>query len=135
MREKFMHSALDLAKKAAENGEIPVGAVVVKNGEIIGSGYNLTETEKNPFAHAEIKAIAAAAELLGDWRLSDCEIYVTLKPCEMCMGAIKNARIKTLVFGAERNSDPLNPNTFGGVLESKCEALLNDFFKKKRGNA
>ena len=95
-----MERALLLALQAAEDGEIPVGAVVVKNNEIIGEGRNRREKKKTPLAHAEIEAIHSAAETLGDWRLSGCELYVTLEPCSMCSGAILNSRLSLLVFGA-----------------------------------
>ena len=100
MNKKFMQNALSLAKKAAAEGEVPVGAVIVKNGEIIAEGRNMREQKQNALSHAEIEAINNACKSLGSWRLDDCELYVTLEPCPMCAGAIINSRIKTLVFGA-----------------------------------
>ncbi len=148
MNKKFMEEALTLAKSAAEMGDVPVGAVVVKNGKIIGRGYNFRETKNDPTAHAEIVAIRKAAETLGNWHLDDCEIYVTLEPCPMCAGAIINSRIKTVVFGAfdkkagSASSDsvidlfslPYNhkPEVFCGICEKECAKLLTDFFEEKR---
>ena len=98
--KKYMEQAILLAKQAAAEGEIPVGAVIVKDGKIIGTGYNRRERDSDPTAHAEILAIKEAAERLGSWHLEDCELYVTLEPCPMCAGAIINSRIKRVVFGA-----------------------------------
>ena len=148
MNEKYMERALALAKTAAEKGEIPVGAVVVRDGEIIGEGYNRREELKSPSAHAEIIALEAAAKCLGDWRLSDCSLYVTLEPCPMCAGAIINARIKEVVFGAfDKRQGSASPDSvvnlfslgfdqrvevFGGIKETECKALLSEFFESKR---
>ena len=143
---KFMEQALMLAKQAAEAGEVPVGAVVVKDGEIVGKGRNTREEQKNPLGHAEISALCEAAENLGGWRLWQCDIYVTLEPCPMCTGAIINSRIKRLVYGAsdykagscgsviDLFSLPYNhkPEVAKGVMQEKCAALLTDFFKKLR---
>ena len=136
-----MERALLLALQAAEDGEIPVGAVVVKNNEIIGEGRNRREKKKTPLAHAEIEAIHSAAETLGDWRLSGCELYVTLEPCSMCAGAIANARLSALVFGAydeaagavisrENVFSPFRNDVrvVGGFFESECRSLLTEFF-------
>lgn len=142
----FMGEAIRLAKKAAELGEVPIGAVIVKNGEIIAEGYNLRETEKLSTAHAEILAINAACKKLGGWRLFGCTLYVTLEPCAMCAGAIVNSRIDRVVYGASDlrfgacgslfniNSYPLN-HAFeleGEVREEECRGLLEDFFSKLR---
>lgn len=140
-----MERALLLALQAAEDGEIPVGAVVVRNNEIIGEGRNRREKEKTPLAHAEIEAIHSAAETLGDWRLSGCELYVTLEPCSMCAGAIANARLSALVFGAydeaagavisrENVFSPFRNDVrvVGGFFESECKKVLSDFFTALR---
>lgn len=143
---KFMQQAILLAKEAAKNGEIPVGAVVVKDGEVIATGRNRREKEKSALGHAEIEAIHNACQALGTWRLSDCEIYVTLEPCPMCAGAIVNSRIKKVVFGAfDKNggacdsvcnllSMPFSsrPEVWAGIMEEECKALLEDFFKNVR---
>ena len=148
MNEKFMLRALDNAKKAAALGEIPVGAVVVRDGEIIGEGYNRTRELCSPAAHAEIMAIEAAARAQNDWRLCGCSLYVTLEPCPMCAGAIINSRIDKVVFGAYdkragscASESVINlfscgydhkPEVWGGILEKECAALLTDFFQDKR---
>lgn len=143
MDKKFMKKALENAQKAFENGEVPVGAVIVKNGEIIGSGYNLRETKQNALSHAEIEAINEACKNLGTWRLDGCEMYVTLEPCPMCTGAIINARIKTVIFGAfDSNMGcmdsvinlcdyPFNhkPEIYAGIMEDECKEILQKFFK------
>ncbi|MEK6556012.1 MAG: tRNA adenosine(34) deaminase TadA [Bdellovibrionota bacterium] len=144
---KFMKLALNLASEAALAGEVPVGALIVLNGEIIAQAGNTKEAEKMPTHHAELKAIEAAALKLGRWRLSDCELYVTLEPCSMCAGAIVQARLKRLIFGArdpkagavrslyELVSDPrLNHRAeiTEGVLANECGAVLSAFFKKRR---
>ncbi len=146
--EKYIREALKLAKIAYDLGEVPVGAVVVNriNGEIIGRGYNLRETDKNPLAHAEIIAINEASQALGGWRLINCDIYVTLEPCPMCCGAIINSRVENVIFGAydkksgsvksmqEMFELPYNhkPKAIGGVLEEECSAILSRFFKELR---
>ena len=141
-----MEEALLLAKKAKELCEVPVGAVVVKNGKIVGKGYNLRENKQNALSHAEIEAINDACKNLKSWRLDDCEIYVTLEPCPMCAGAIINARIKTLVFGAYDPKMgsidsvinlcdlPYNHKVevYGGIMEDNCLELLKDFFSGRR---
>jgi tRNA(adenine34) deaminase len=144
--EQYMREALRLAERAAKRDEVPVGAVVVRNGEIIARGYNLREGRRSPLAHAEIVAIGKAARRLSGWRLSGCTLYVTLEPCPMCAGAIVNARVDEVVFGAY---DPkagalgslynlaegkLNhtPRVTGGVLEAQCAALLRQYFANKR---
>ena len=142
----FMKRAVTLARMSAMEGEVPVGAVVVKNGEIVGEGRNRRETGKNALYHAEIEAIDNACKKLGGWRLWQCDLYVTLEPCPMCAGAIINARIKKVVFGAsdkkagsfgsviDFNDIPYNhkPEIISGVMEDECSALLSDFFKKLR---
>lgn len=142
----YMNEAIKLAKTAAELGEVPIGAVVVKNGEIVGTGYNLRETEKLSTAHAEIAAIEAACKKLGGWRLFGCTLYVTLEPCAMCAGAIVNSRIDRVVYGTPDirfgacgslfniNSYPLNHafELTSGVCEEECKALLSDFFSELR---
>lgn len=141
--EEMMLKALELAQKAFDQGEIPVGAIVVgKDGEIVGAGYNQRETKKSPLAHAEILAIEKAAQTLGEWRLSDCTLYVTLEPCPMCAGAIMNARLKRVVYGAfdEKGGAcaslfnlfdyPVNhrPLVRSRVLEKECGEILSRFF-------
>ena len=148
MNEKFMDRAIALARKAALRGEIPVGAVVVKDGEIIGEGYNRREELSSPSAHAEIMAIESAAKRLSDWRLSGCSLYVTLEPCPMCAGAIINARIDEVVFGAfDKRAGSCSaesvanifslgydqkPEVYGGIREAECKELLTEFFKERR---
>ena len=142
----YMLEAIALATKAADFGEVPVGAVVVKNGEIIGRGYNTRETEKSILGHAEINAIREATVHIGDWRLEGCDLYVTLEPCPMCAGAIINARIGRVFFGAydsvmgsfQSVADfsvlgyPNSPEIHGGILETDCKQLLEDFFETLR---
>lgn len=142
-----MKRAIELANFAKKNGEIPVGAVVVKDGIIIGEGYNTREKTQNVIGHAEIEAITNANKKLNSWRLDDCEIYVTLEPCPMCAGAIINSRISTVIFGAydkymgsfdsvvnfSNLSYGSNPEIYGGICEHECSELLTDFFKNLRG--
>ena len=147
--EESMERALLLAQKAAEQGEIPVGALVVdENGETVGEGYNMRETLQSPTAHAEMIAIEAAAKKLGRRRLSGCTLYVTLEPCPMCAGAVMNAGLKRLVYGAfdEKNGACASvvtlfdekfthiPRVRSRVLEQRCGAVLSDFFKALRNN-
>ena len=141
-----MKKAIALAMESEKEGEVPVGAVIVKNGEIIAEGRNRRETEKNALCHAEIEAINNACKKLGGWRLFDCDLYVTLEPCPMCAGAIINSRIKTVYFGAydnkagsfgsvaDFNRIPYNhkPEIIAGVMEKECSGLLTEFFKKIR---
>ncbi|MCQ2455614.1 MAG: nucleoside deaminase [Clostridia bacterium] len=148
MQSKFMLEALKLAEQAGENGEIPVGAVIVKDNKIIAFGKNQREEKKNALSHAEIEAINNACKALGTWRLDGCEMYVTLEPCIMCMGAIINARLDTLVFGAYDTfkgfADSVisakqclksdKPEIFGGIMEERCQKLLKDFFGSVRNN-
>ena len=141
-----MDRALTLAFKAAEKGEVPVGAVIVKNGEIIAEGRNRREEKQNALSHAEIEAINTACKKLKSWRLDGCELYVTLEPCPMCTGAIINARIKTVIFGAYDSKAgsmdsvinlcdyPYNhkPEIYGGICEDECIAVMQRFFKGLR---
>ncbi len=141
-----MREALALAKKAFELGEVPVGAVAVWDGEIVGRGMNLRETDKNALRHAEIMAIDEACKKLGGWRLWKCDLYVTLEPCPMCAGAIINSRVRKLVYGAKDPKAgscgsianlfeiPYNhkPEVVSGVLEEECSYLLSEFFTKLR---
>lgn len=143
MDRKFMDLALIQAKKAMLDGDVPVGAVVVKDGEILGVGRNRREKDNNAVAHAEILAIEEACRAIGDWRLDGCELYVTLEPCPMCSGAIINARIKTVIFGAyDTKAGSLGsvanfinlpysftPEVYGGICENECREILTDFFK------
>ena len=147
MEEKYMLEALKEAKKAYLKREVPVGAVIVKNGVIISRGHNLKETKQNSIAHAEIVAINRACKKLKSWRLIDCEMYVTLEPCPMCAGAIINSRIKKLYIGTMdlktgacgSKLDLLTDYKFNhvvevekGILSNDCEYILKDFFKKLR---
>ena len=146
VEEKFMKKALALAEKAYENDEVPIGAVIVKDGKVLSFAFNKREKSNDATAHAEILAIQKACKKLGDFRLADCDIYVTLEPCTMCMGAILNARIKNLYFGAYANKENvlscgeineragLNHKTtiVGGVLKDACERLVKDYFADKR---
>ena len=144
--EKFMREALALAQAAADEGEVPVGCVVVRDGEIVGRGRNRREGAKSALAHAEIEAIAEACRNLGGWRLWQCTLYVTLEPCPMCAGAIINARLPRVVYGAK---EPTNgccgsavdllmlpcsqkPEVVPGVLEEECSAMLSAFFRRLR---
>ena len=146
MEEKYMKAALELAALSASEGEVPVGAVVVCEGEIVGTGRNRREKGKNALYHAELEAIDNACKALGGWRLHKCDLYVTLEPCPMCTGAIINARIKNLIYGA---SDPKagsagsvvnlfdlpynhKPEVTGGVMGEACSAILTDFFRSLR---
>ena len=142
----FMGLALQQAQKAAALGEVPVGAVVVREGTVISTGYNRREIDQNALAHAELLAIDAACKRLGGWRLFGCTLYVTLEPCAMCMGAAINARIDRVVYGASDKKAgscgslvdlaalPYNhrPQWVGGVREPECAALLSDFFQRLR---
>jgi len=142
----FMESALLEAELAANEGEVPVGAVIVKDGKIVATAHNKRETEKLATAHAELLAIEDACRALGGWRLCGCTLYVTLEPCPMCAGAIINSRIERVVYGAADlaagccksiinvNSYPFNHSfvACGGVLENECSDILKQFFEKKR---
>lgn len=143
---QYMLEAIKEAEKALLMAEVPVGAVVVKNGEIIGRGHNRKEIDNSPIAHGEILALSQAATALGSWRLTDCILYVTLEPCPMCAGAILQSRLKELVFGAwdikwggvGSKTDLLRPGLFnhtvevtGGIMEKECGALLTNFFRNQ----
>ncbi|NBW52372.1 MAG: tRNA adenosine(34) deaminase TadA [Betaproteobacteria bacterium] len=144
---KFMKLALRLAKKAELKNEVPVGALIVQNGEIIGQGMNTSISDHDPTSHAEINAIREAAKSIKNYRLKDCAIYVTLEPCAMCVGAIQHARIDKIIYGAH---DPKtgacgsmidlisvkeinhHAEAIGGILEKECGQILKDFFLSKR---
>ena len=146
MDEQFMAEALKLAKEAFDAGEVPVGCVIVKDGQIVGRGRNRREGDKSALAHAEIEAISEACRNLGGWRLWQCTLYVTLEPCPMCAGAIVNARIPRVVYGASDQkcgavrsvcsmfSMEFNhhPAVEYGILEAECAELLTEFFRKLR---
>ena len=146
INEKFMKEALKEAKKAYEKLEVPVGAVIVKNGKIIARAHNLKETKKDTTKHAEILAIEKASKKLDAWRLLDCEMYITLEPCSMCAGAIINSRIKKIYIGAldeKTGAAGSVLNLFDykfnhkvevekGILQKECEKVLKDFFKELR---
>lgn len=141
-----MKAALALAREAFEDGEVPVGAVIVRKGEIVGTGRNRREKAKNALCHAEIEAIDNACKKLGGWRLWECELYVTLEPCPMCAGAIVNARIPQVYFGAHDAKNGCcgsvanvlqleygyHPACEGGIMEEECAALMSEFFKRLR---
>lgn len=146
-REEYMALALALAREAADAGEVPVGCVIADGeGRVIGRGRNRREESGDATAHAEVEAIRQACAALGNWRLENCSIYVTLEPCPMCTGAIINSRIPTVVFGAREalsgscgsvidlfsENYGHRPAVFGGVLAEDCAALLRDFFRGKR---
>ena len=144
--KRFMEQALLLAKEAFEADEVPVGAVVVKNGEVIGCGRNRREAEQSVLGHAEIEAMNAAAKHLGSWRLDGCTLYVTLEPCPMCAGAAVNAHVERIVFGAEDEAmgacgtavsvidlpRAFRPALYRGLMAEECAALLREFFAEKR---
>jgi tRNA(adenine34) deaminase len=147
--EIYMRCALELARHAMREGEVPVGCVVVSgDGEIVGRGRNRREQKRNALAHAELEAINEACRKTGDWRLSGATMYVTLEPCPMCAGAIVNARIPKLYYGAREEisgacGSVLNlfmerfghsPQVVGGLLGEECAALMSEFFKSVRGN-
>ena len=131
-----------MAKKAQNISEVPVGAVIVSNGKVLSSSHNLTRLNCDVTAHAEILAIRHAEKIKGDWRLDDCELYVTLEPCMMCMGAIINSRIKRVYFGAydkdfgfslsNHFTMPHNIEVYGGICEDECKKILTDFFSSRR---
>lgn len=142
-----MYAALQEAEKAFEENEIPIGAVIVYQDKIIGKGYNQTEKLKDPTAHAEMIAITAAANYLQDWRLNECDLYVTVEPCVMCTGAILLSRIKNIYFGTyepkfgacgslfniiESNKYNSKPNVYSGIYSEESKALLEKFFLQKR---
>ena len=143
----FMRQAIELARKGGESNEVPVGAVVTFKGEIIGKGFNQCIQNHDPTAHAEIIAIRAAAKHVGNYRLNECNLYVTLEPCLMCFGALVHARISKLIYGADdiktgalqHNKDQINFTKLNhkfeitsGILKEECAELLSSFFKEKR---
>ena len=147
MDELFMKEAIKQAKKAEKLNEVPIGAVIVKDGKIIAKAYNMREKKMSATAHAEMLAIDKACKKLNNWRLSGCSLYVTLEPCPMCAGAMINSRIERVVFGAENpqsgafgtklslnEQELLNHriNVLSGVLKDECASLMNTFFKKLR---
>ncbi len=148
---QWMQHALDLARVAFKAGEVPIGALIVKNDEVLAEAYNVRQGSKNPLDHAEIRALKEAAEKIGDWRLTGCTLYVTLEPCPMCLGALFQARIDRLVFGCadpKRKENEIFPTLLSqpsvlnfnnhnlavtsGVLAENCSQILKDFFKMNR---
>lgn len=146
MKNVFMEQAIVEAEKAARIGEVPVGAVIVRNGEIIARGHNLCESRKDATLHAEIVALRSACEVVGGWRLNDCDIYVTLEPCMMCSGALLNSRIRRIYFGAYDIKNGAcgsvcdvgnmgfthKPEIYGGICQDDCAELLSVFFSDRR---
>jgi len=147
MENMFMKIALMEAEKAIEAGEMPVGAVVVKDGEVISAGHNVRNELHDPTLHAEIVAIRKACEILQDWRLTDCDLYVTLEPCVMCSGAIINSRMKSVYFGAydpeygaaggridlfSKSYFGSTTSVYGGIMEVECTSMLKNFFTSLR---
>ncbi|MBQ7926567.1 MAG: tRNA adenosine(34) deaminase TadA [Lachnospiraceae bacterium] len=147
IHEKYMKEALKQARKAAKLGEVPIGCIIVYQGEIIGKGYNRRNTDKNTLAHAEITAINRASKKIGDWRLEDCTLYVTLEPCQMCAGAIVQARIPEVVMGCMNPKAGCGGSILNilempefnhqvqvtrGVLEQQCSDMLKEFFVQLR---
>lgn len=144
--EKFMREALSLAEEAFSAGEVPVGAVVVKDGKVIGRGRNRREEHQSVLGHAELEAMEQAAKVLGSWRLTGCTLYVTLEPCPMCAGATVNARVDRIVFGTEDEAmgacgtavsvtslkNAFKPELYRGLLCEECTAILRRFFKARR---
>ena len=144
--EFYMQQALELAREAAEAGEVPVGCVIVRDGQVVGRGRNRREEKQQVYSHAEMEAIAQANARLGTWRLDDCTLYVTLEPCPMCAGAILNARIGRVYYGARdremgacggvlnlfMEDFPHRPALVGGVLAEECREALTEFFRQMR---
>ena len=144
--EDYMNQALTLAREAAAHGEVPVGCVIVRDGKIIGRGRNRREEKQAVSSHAEREAMAQANEALGSWRLEDCDLYVTLEPCPMCAGAILNARVRRVFYGARDRAMgacggvlnlfmedfPHHPQLVGGILAEDCQTVLSAFFKELR---
>lgn len=148
--DKYMNAALEEAKIAFEEGEVPVGAIIVKNGEIIGRGHNHRETKNDIASHAEIEAIRDAEQHLGEWSLEGCSLYVTVEPCLMCSGAIKQARITAVYYGADdpsmgaikshyhvfdESNVEFDPLVYSGIKEAEASKLMKDFFASRRGKA
>ncbi|MBQ8821535.1 MAG: tRNA adenosine(34) deaminase TadA [Lachnospiraceae bacterium] len=147
VQEKYMKAALKLAEKALALGEVPIGCVIVHEGKIIGRGYNRRNTDKNTLAHAEITAINKASKKIGDWRLEECTLYVTLEPCQMCAGAIVQARVPEVVMGCMNPKAGCGGSILNilempefnhqvqvtrGVMEEECSAILKEFFTNLR---
>ena len=144
--EGYMRQALDLAREAAARGEVPVGCVIVQGDRVVGRGRNRREEKQHTQSHAEMEAIRQANEALGSWRLDECTLYVTLEPCPMCAGAILNARIPRVYYGARdremgacggvlnlfMEDFPQRPALVGGILEEECRGVLSDFFRRLR---
>ena len=144
--EGYMRQALDLAREAAARGEVPVGCVIVQGDRVVGRGRNRREEKQHTHSHAEMEAIRQANEALGSWRLDECTLYVTLEPCPMCAGAILNARIPRVYYGARdremgacggvlnlfMEDFPQRPALVGGILEEECRGVLSDFFRRLR---
>ncbi len=145
--EKYMKLAIKQAKRAEKLGEVPIGCVIVYGGKVIGRGFNKRNTQKTTLAHAELTAIGKASKVIGDWRLEDCDIYITLEPCQMCAGAIVQARMRRVIMGCRNPKagcagsvlDILNNPSFNhqvelteGVLETECSDILKVFFKGLR---
>ena len=144
--EDYMQEALALAREAAAQGEVPVGCVIVRGGAVIGRGRNRREEKQAVSSHAEMEAMAQANAALGSWRLEDCDLYVTLEPCPMCAGAILNARVRRVFYGARdlamgacggvlnlfMEDFPHHPQLVGGILAEECQAVLSEFFKGLR---
>lgn len=134
MENKFMEEAILEAKKAFKKGEVPVGAVIVKNNKIIAKAHNLVERKQNACFRAEIIAITKAAKKIRNWRLSECDLYVTLEPCQMCMGAIKNSRIRNVYYSVNRTDDDKKNNLiFIPEYNETCLNEIQSFFKGRRG--
>ena len=147
--ERFMRQAITQAKKALKNGDVPIGCVIVREGKVIARGYNRRNMDRQSLAHAELMAIKKASKIVGDWRLEDCKMYVTLEPCQMCAGAIVQARIPEVIMAAENpkagcagsimnllQEDKFNHQVEieSGVLEEECSGILKDYFKELRNN-
>ena len=144
--EDYMQEALALAREAAAQGEVPVGCVIVRGGAVIGRGRNRREEKQAVSSHAEMEAMAQANAALGSWRLEDCDLYVTLEPCPMCAGAILNARVRRVFYGARDRTMgacggvlnlfmedfPHHPQLVGGILAEDCQTVLSAFFKELR---
>ena len=148
--EKYMRQAIRLAKKAGDNGDVPIGCIIVYQGKVIGRGYNRRNKDKSPLAHAEIMAIKKASKIIGDWRLEECRMYVTLEPCQMCSGAIVQARIPEIVIGCMNPKagcagsiiNILDMPAFNhqvsitrGVCQQECSEMLKEFFTNLPKNA
>lgn len=147
--ERYMRQAITQAKKALKNDDVPIGCVIVRDGKVIARGYNRRNKDRQSLAHAELMAIKRASKIVGDWRLEDCKMYVTLEPCQMCSGAIVQARIPEVVIGCMNPKagcagsviNLLDMAGFNhrvkitkGILENECSKMLTDFFKKMREN-